>query len=64
MEYGLFTLPEPRQTEEEERTDDPEYFLYHQLIIHYIEDCFVVKYKIQVISFLSKLVMAPQILSQ
>lgn len=47
IENDLLTLPEPRRTEEVGRADDPKYCPYDQLVSHAIEDCFILKRKIQ-----------------
>lgn len=47
MENNLLTSPEPRRLEEVGRSNDPKYYPYHQLISYFIDDCFVLKGKLQ-----------------
>ena len=40
-------LPEARRLNEVERTNDPNYFLFHRMVHHPTNKCFVLKDKIQ-----------------
>ena len=47
MAAKVLTLPEPKRPSEVDMVEDTNYFPYHRLISHPIEDCYVLKDKIE-----------------
>jgi len=47
MASGSLILPEPKRPNQVNKTDHPKYCPYHRLISHTIEECYVLKDKIQ-----------------
>ncbi|MQM00370.1 hypothetical protein Taro_033102 [Colocasia esculenta] len=45
--HNKIVLPEPRRAQDIKKKDDPRFCLYHQLLGHVIEDCYVLKDKIE-----------------
>ncbi|MQL91945.1 hypothetical protein Taro_024564 [Colocasia esculenta] len=47
MKNDLLTLPRLRRPSEADRVDEPNYCLYHRMLGHSIEDCYVFKNEVQ-----------------
>ena len=43
LEKNVIKLPECKRPEEMGRTNDPKYCIYHQVVSHSVEKCFVLK---------------------
>ena len=43
VRQGLLILPPIRRPEEASKTDHPKYYMYHRMVNHPMEDCFVFK---------------------